>query len=149
MARKTTTFTATDGRDKGKRFLVTEMSAYRSEEWAARALFAVMQSGVEVPDEVLSAGFAGIAAIGIKALTKVPFELAKPIFDEMMTCVQFEFVAGQEGGARALVEGENGDIEEVATRLKLRKVVLDLHLESFIAAAPSTQASGSANQAAA
>ena len=128
MARKTTTFTATDGRDKGKRFLVTEMSAYRSEEWAARALFAVMQSGVEVPDEVLSAGFAGIAAIGIKALTKVPFELAKPLFDEMMTCVQFEFVAGQEGGARALVEGENGDIEEVATRLKLRKVVLDLHL---------------------
>ena len=70
MARKTTTFIATDGRDKGKRFLITEMSAYQSEEWAARALFAVMHSGVEVPDEVLSAGFAGVAAIGID--TAVP-----------------------------------------------------------------------------
>ena len=143
MARKTSTFVATSGRDKGKRFLITEMRAHRSEEWAGRALFAVMQSGVEVPDEVLGAGFAGIAAIGIKAMTKVPFELAKPLFDEMMTCVQFEFAGGQAGGARALFED---DIEEVATRLQLRKAVLDLHLESFIDAAPSMQASGSASQ---
>ncbi len=146
MTRKTTTFIATDGRDKGKRFLITEMSAYHSEEWAARALFAVMHSGVEVPDEVLSAGFAGVAAIGIKALTKVPFELVKPLFDEMMSCVQFEFAAGQQGGARALIEGDNGDIEEVATRLKLRKAILELHMESFTAADPSRQASGSASQ---
>lgn len=146
MARKTCSFIATDGRDKGKRFLITEMSAYHSEEWAARALFAVMQSGVEVPDEVLSAGFAGVAAIGIKALTKVPFDLVKPLFDEMMSCVQYEFAPGQAGGARALLEGENGDIEEVSTRLKLRKAVLELHMESFTAAAPSTQASGSASQ---
>ncbi|WP_232451372.1 hypothetical protein [Burkholderia ubonensis] len=117
------------------------MSAARSEEWAARALFAAMSCGVEVPDDVLKAGLAGVASIGIKSLGRVPFELVKPLFDEMMTCVQYEFEPGREGGARALIET---DIEEVATRLKLRKAVLDLHLEGFLGAAQSTQASGAA-----
>lgn len=144
MARKTATFTATDGRDQGKRFLITEMPAARSEEWAARALFAAMSCGVEVPDEILAAGFAGIAAIGVKSLVKVPFELAKPLFDEMMSCVQYDFAPGKDGGTRALIDD---DIEEVVTRLKLRKAILDLHLEGFLAAAQSMQASGAAAQA--
>ncbi|WP_186223871.1 hypothetical protein [Burkholderia gladioli] len=141
MARKTTNFTATEGRDAGKRFLITEMSAARSEDWAARALFAVMGAGVQIPDEVLSMGMAGVAAIGIKSITKVSFEQAKPLFDEMMTCVQFAFGEGTASGARALIDD---DTEEVATRLRLRKVVLDLHLEGFLGAAQSAQATGAA-----
>ncbi|WP_186181713.1 hypothetical protein [Burkholderia gladioli] len=140
MPRKTATFTATDGRDAGKRFLITEMSAARSEEWAARALFAVMSSGLEVPEEVLGAGLAGVAALGIQSLGRVPFEIAKPLFDEMMTCVQFAYGDGA-GGARALIDD---DTEEVSTRLRLRKVVLDLHLEGFLGAAQSAQATGAA-----
>lgn len=146
MARKTSTFVATDGRDAGKRFLITEMSAARSEEWAARALFAAMQGGVEVPDDILAAGFAGVAALGVKALTKISFDMAKPLLDEMMSCVEYEFEPGRAGGTRSLIED---DIEEVATRLKLRRAVLELHLEGFIGAVPSTQASGAASQAAA
>ncbi|WP_257803359.1 hypothetical protein [Burkholderia glumae] len=139
MPRKTATFIATDGRDAGKRFLITEMSAARSEEWAARALFAVMSSGVEVPEDVLGAGLAGVAALGIQSLGRVPFEIAKPLFDEMMTCVQFAY--GDGAGARQLIDD---DTEEVATRLRLRKVVLDLHLEGFLGAAQSAQATGAA-----
>lgn len=135
-----------DGRDKGKRFLIEEMSAARSEEWATRALFTAMNCGVEVPDEILASGFAGVAALGIKSLSKVPFELAKPLFAEMMTCVQYEFEPGKPGGARPLIDD---DIEEVATRLKLRKAVLMLHMDSFIAAAQSVQALGAADQSAA
>jgi hypothetical protein len=145
MSRKTTTFTATDGRDASKRFLVTEMSAARSEDWAARALFAVMGAGVEIPDQVLSMGMAGVAALGLKSLTKVPFELAKPLFDEMMTCVEFEYDA-RAGGTRVLIDD---DIEEVATRVKLRKVVFDLHIEGFLGAVPSKQAIGAAEAPAA
>ncbi|ACR29222.1 hypothetical protein [Burkholderia glumae] len=140
MPRKTATFIATDGRDAGKRFLITEMSAARSEEWAARALFAVMSSGVEVPEDVLGAGLAGVAALGIQSLGRVPFEIAKPLFDEMMTCVQFAYGDGG-GAARQLIDD---DTEEVATRLRLRKVVLDLHLEGFLGAAQSAQATGAA-----
>lgn len=139
--RKTISFAATDGRDSGKRFRITEMSAARAEEWAARSLFAVMSSGVHVPDDILAAGFAGVAAIGIKSLTKVSFDVAKPLFDEMMTCVQYEFEPGRDGGARALIDD---DIEEVSTRLKLRKAVLELHMDAFLGAVPSTQASGAA-----
>ena len=135
MPRKTATFTATDGRDAGKRFLITEMSAARSEEWAARALFA------EVPEEVLGAGLAGVAALGIQSLGRVPFEIAKPLFDEMMTCVQYAFGEGTAAGVRALIDD---DTEEVSTRLRLRKVVLDLHLEGFLGAAQSAQATGAA-----
>lgn len=141
MARKTTNFTATDGRDDGKRFLITEMPASQSEEWAARALFAAMNCGIEIPDEILGAGLAGLAALGLNSLGRVPFDMLKPLFDEMMACVQYEFEPGRQGGTRALIET---DIEEVATRLKLRKAVLDLHLEGFLGAAPSKQASGAA-----
>ena len=36
MARNVVNYTATDGRDKGKVFLLTEMSARQGEEWAMR-----------------------------------------------------------------------------------------------------------------
>jgi hypothetical protein len=134
MARKESYFTATDGRDKGNRFKITEMSASRSEDWAGRALFTLMNYGVQIPDGMLDKGLAGLAAIGIKALSKVPYDAAKPLFDEMMTCVEFMPNPKDASVVRPLIED---DIEEVATRLKLRKAVLDLHLDFFIAAGRS------------
>ena len=88
MARKNKTVVIeSEGRDQGKMFFLTELSASQAEAWATRALFVMMNCGVEVPDDLLSAGLAGIAAIGIKSLSKVPYELAKPLFDEMMDCI--------------------------------------------------------------
>jgi len=87
--RKTLTYTVTDsGRDQGKTFLITEMSAADAEDWALRAFFALMNSGIDIPDEVADMGFAGIATVGLKALGKVEYAKAKPLFDDMMTCVQ-------------------------------------------------------------
>jgi hypothetical protein len=140
MARKTLTYTVPSndpGRDRGKAFLITEMSASQSEEWAARALFTAMNCGVEVPDELLSAGLAGIAALGIKSLNKVPYDFVKPLFDEMMTCVQAIPNPREPNIVRPLIED---DIEEIATRLLLRKATIELHLDFFRAAAPSTRA---------
>ena len=131
--RKTVTVTIDDaGRDKGKVFVLTEMSAYQSENWAARAIFAMMNAGVDIPDNIAEAGLAGVAALGIKSLTHVSFESAKPLLDEMLACVQFQ---PSPKVTRALVED---DIEEVATLLRLRKEVLALHLDFFINAAAST-----------
>jgi len=46
MARKTATVTiSAEGRDKGKTFFLTEMSAERSEEWGERALLALVRGG--------------------------------------------------------------------------------------------------------
>lgn len=144
MARKTAIFNATDGRDKGKAFFITELPAADAEDWAMRALFALINAGVEIPDDLLSAGLAGLAALGVKSLTKVPYEAAKPLFDTMMQCVQFIPDPRDHRTVRPLMT--NDDIEEVSTRLALRKAVLDLHMDFFRDAARSTQAADAAPQ---
>lgn len=143
MARKTLTYTVTaDGRDKGKTYLITEMGSQQSEEWAARALFTAMNCGVEIPDELLSAGLAGLAALGLKSLSRVPFDMVKPLFDEMMGCVQIIPDRANPEFVRPLIAD---DIEEVSTRLVLRKATLDLHMDFFRVAAPSKQAPDAAS----
>ncbi|NPT59106.1 hypothetical protein [Paraburkholderia elongata] len=142
MARKTSIVTiSTRGRDIGKVFHITELSSAQSEEWATRALFVMMNCGVDIPDDLLSAGLAGIAAIGIKSLSRVPYEMAKPLFDEMWECIRIQPDPNIPNVIRALVES---DIEEVSTRLTLRKAVLDLHLDFFRSAAPSQQEAAAA-----
>lgn len=141
MARKQATIKIDiQGRDFGKVFIITEMSASQSEEWAGRALFAMLNAGVEIPDNIATAGLAGVASLGISALTKVPFDAAKPLLDEMFTCVAFQ---PSPSVSRALIED---DIEEVGTRLRLRKEVFNLHTDFFTAAESSTSGQASASQ---
>ncbi len=138
MARKQITLTiGAEGRDKGKVFVLTELSAYEAEEWAGRALFSLMNAGVEIPDKIAEAGLAGVAAMGMKAIAKLPFESAKPLLDKMMDCVQIQ------PSPNVTRELMSGDVEEVATLFTLRKKVLGLHLDFFMAAAPSTSGSKS------
>ncbi|QDJ35831.1 hypothetical protein CBR67_03730 [Bordetella hinzii] len=137
MARKQKTVTITeDGRDKGKVFILTELSAYEAEEWAGRALFALMNAGVDVPDNIAEAGLSGVAALGLKALQALDFDQAKPLLDKMMDCVEIQ---PSRDVTRRLVAD---DIEEVATRLKLRREVVALHLDFSPAAARSILGSG-------
>jgi len=135
MARKEATFTAEIGRDKGKQFHITEMSASQAENWAIKGILAVGNAGIEIPEDLASQGMAGLMAIGYMNLLKVPFDSAKPLLDEMMSCVQFVPSAGIK---RPLIED---DIEEVSTRLKLRKAVWDLHMDFFLGASKSTSES--------
>ena len=136
MARKTAIVTiSAEGRDKGKVFVLTELSAYEAEDWAGRALFALMNAGVEIPDNIAEAGLAGVAAMGLKAIAKLPFDSAKPLLDKMMGCIQIQHSPTV---TRALIPD---DIEEVATLLTLRKQVLGLHMDFSMAAAPSTSGS--------
>ena len=136
MARKETIVTITaEGRDKGKAFLITELPASEAEEWAMRAMFSLMNAGVEIPENIAEAGTAGLFALGLTTMSKLPFEAARPLFDKMMECVQIKLAV-----PRSLIES---DIEEVLTRLTLRKAVWDLHTDFFIGAAPSISASTS------
>lgn len=142
MARKQISLTiGAEGRDKGKVFILTELSAYDAEEWAGRALFSLMNAGVEIPDNIAEAGLAGVAAMGMKAIANLPFDSAKPLLDKMMDCVQIQ------PSPNVTRELMSGDIEEVATLFTLRKKILGLHLDFFTVAAPSI--SGSKSTAAA
>lgn len=129
MARKEIDFTVTDaGRDEGKTFHIREMPATRAEKWAMRALLAVARSGVDLPDDFTSMGMQGIAIIGIRAITKIAFEDAEPLLDEMMECVSIKPDPRNPAVIRPLIEG---DIEEIATLVVLRQEVINLHIDFF------------------
>jgi len=134
MPRKVVTYTITDeGRDKGKAFVLTEMPASQAERWALRAFLTLAKSGIEVPDNLAQMGMAGIALLGVQALSRAPWQDAEPLLDEMFGCIQIQATPGKPGTIRALVED---DIEEVATRLKLRAELLKLHTGFSSPAAP-------------
>ena len=71
-----------EGRDKGKRFVLTEMPALRAEKWALRALLALAKAGVDLPDDAVGAGMAALAVAGLQALRKLEFTDAEPLMDE-------------------------------------------------------------------
>jgi hypothetical protein len=133
--RKMITFVATTGRDKGKIFEITEMSARKAHKWATRAIFAIMNAGLDIPSAYVDAGFAGLAAV-IKAgemelatmlvetLGRIQYEQAGPLLDELMDCVRIIPDAKNMNVIRDLIED---DIEEVTTIFILQKEVLALH----------------------
>lgn len=133
MARKTIRYTVTDeGRDKGKVFVLTELSASEAEDWAASAFLALSRSGADIPDDVQEMGMSGLAVLGLRALSGLKIEEARPLLARMFACVQINPDPARPEIVRALIED---DIEEVKTRLLLRKEVFDLHTGFFTSAA--------------
>lgn len=128
MARKTANVTITDdGRDKGKVFVLTEMDSCKGEAWAMRAILAVMAGDVSIPQGFERMGMAGMAELGIRALAGLRWEVAKPLLDEMWECVAVMPDPRAPHVVRPVMDEAN-DIEEVATRLKLRYEVLVMHM---------------------
>ena len=148
MARKFKVYTVdTPGRDKGKSFFITEMPADQAERWAIRALLALANGGGKLPDGVLDMGMAGVASVAgavvlsLRHLQGTRYEDVSELLDEMMECVQFkpQGTAG-DGGAlplQKLFTGNNCQIEEVSTRMKLRWEVLQVHVDFSMADALS------------
>lgn len=129
---------AEEGRDQGKTYLLTEMAATKAELWATRAFLAMSRGGVEIPDEIAATGMAGVARVGLGLLSKLPFDEAKPLMEEMMKCVRIVPDENKPDFSRPLVEN---DIEEIKTRLKLRVEVFKLHTDFLKAVGTSTSAS--------
>lgn len=121
-----------EGRDKGKQYVLTEMSALAAEKWAARALLALSHAGVQVPEDVESAGMAHLAAFSMQALNMARWDELEPLLDEMLTCVQYVPDPSHPNFSRPV--SAEGDIEEVQTILYLRAEVFDLHTGFSIAA---------------
>lgn len=145
MARKTAEVAITaDGRDFGKVFFLTEMPAQQAEKWAMRALLLAAQAGVDIKTPFT--GMAGLAIAGIQTIMGVRFGDLEPLLDEMFTCVQVRpdpkaHDPGKSLYMRPLIPE---DIEEVATRIRLREAILELHMGFSIADYLSNLAEGSA-----
>lgn len=137
MARKEFVWTASTGRDKGKKFLITEMSARAGHEWATRLLLAFLATGLEIPEDVADRGLAGLASMAgdlFASIGKVPPAVALPLMDQLLLCVQ----SVQEKGVRKLFDD---DLEEISTIFQLQMVVFNLHVEPFTSGGLSTSES--------
>jgi hypothetical protein len=130
-----------EGRDHGKVFLLTEMAASQAEDWAARALLGLLRGGVDVPDDVATAGLQGLARFGLRALATIPYAELRPLMLEMFSCVKVVPSPTSRGFARDL---EESDTEEVATRLRLRAELIELHTGFSMPGSASTPTSGTA-----
>jgi len=127
MARKIAHYEVKEaGRDKGKVFVLTEMSASQAERWALRALLAVGRAGIDIPEGIEKAGFSAIASFGLNLVMKLPMEDAEILLDEMFTCIAVLPDPKRPDLTRPLIED---DIEEVKTRVQLRKAIFDLHVD--------------------
>ena len=129
-----------EGRDHGKVFLLREMPASQAERWALRAFLAMSRSGIDLPDGATDSGFAGLASYGLSLIGKLPFEDADALMEEMFQCVTI-IPDPSKDFTRNLVED---DIEEIATRVKIRVAVFKLHADFSKAVAPLTSAPASA-----
>ncbi len=127
MVRKVVTYTVPDeGRDKGKVFQITEMDASRGEAWATKALLALMNGNVDVPPGFEKMGMAAMVEMGIRSLTGLKWEVAEPLLAEMLSCVAIIPDPTRPAVFRNLIED---DIEEIATRIKLRAEVWKMHAD--------------------
>lgn len=132
IVRKTKVVTIDFGeRDRGKQFLISEMSASQAEKWGVRLLGAMTRAGVEIPDGAFSAGMNVLLMIGLQSAVKSSYADLEPLLDEMMTCVQFIPDPSKPAIIRVLAET---DIEDVATRAFLRSEVVELHVGFSFAA---------------
>lgn len=139
MARLVSTYTeSAAGRDHGKKFVVTEMDPRSGHRWASRLLFAILNSGGDVSPEILSAGLAGVARMGIAAALKIPHDVAEPLMDELLECVE---VLADNGIQRQVMPG---DIEEILTIFRLQISAWNLHIEPFMRGVKSISESATA-----
>ena len=132
MARKEKVFTATFGRDAGKKFQISEMSAYQAESWASRAVIAILNTGNQVDFDGITQldpqyGMLGMVGKAYNMLTGIKPETALPLWNELMSCVRFIPSGGEPRDL--LSTGDVEDIEEPVTIMQLKKEVFKLHTD--------------------
>lgn len=133
--RKTSNYTVeAEGRDHGKVFVITEMSAADAEDWAFRVMLALMANNVDLPEGFETLGMAGLAQIGLKSLSGLKHADAKPLLNELFRCVQIRTDPKNPQVIRDFIDD---DTEEVMTRVNLRMEVLKLHIDFSQAAGSS------------
>lgn len=141
MARQVTIKTIegpTAGRDAGKVFQITEMSARQAHTWATRAIFAMLNGGVEVPANIAAMGVAGLAVVGLSGLTKVNYETAAPLLEELLSCAR---AVPDPSKPDVTTHVSDANVEEFTTYFSLQNAAYDLIAAPFTSAARSTSAS--------
>lgn len=119
------------GRDAGKMFRVVEMPVSRLEKWACRAMVALF--GANVPADAAelakTSNAAALAAGVMRGLSGLRWELAEPLYDELLA--QISRVPKPERPLETIAlrpDNLDAHVEDVATIFRLRLEVLSLSL---------------------
>lgn len=123
MARKELPFIVeTEGRDKGKEFLITEMSAWDADSLAQDIFRAMGDSNYSsIPADVIAMGCAGLATVGLSIISASSPEVARQLRDRLMSTV--DIIITNDGQRQQRKVNGSLDFEEVSTiRTLLDKV---------------------------
>lgn len=125
MARKTAIITLEDGRDKGKKIKITEMSAWDGTEWADDLLLSALSNGLDIKD---IAGMASVAEFGLSLFSKLNKQDAKEAFAELLKCCKH---LPDPKNEEVQVAIDEDTLEEIASFYKLRIEAFKLHVDFF------------------
>ncbi len=129
MARKEIPFIVeTEGRDKGKEFLITEMSAWDADSLAQDIFRAMGDSNYSsIPADVIAMGCAGLATVGLSVISASSPEVARQLRDRLMSTVDIIITSDGKRQQRKV----NGalDFEEVSTIRSLLDKVFQVNFD--------------------
>lgn len=118
--RKEVEITIEEGRDKGKTFKITEMSATQADRWTLKVLCLFGKGGI-VLEELAKMDFNTI----IKIMGDVSYDMAEPLLDELLECASFK-----KDGVYVPMKGSmiESVVEDFRTLYRLRLEALQLVL---------------------
>ncbi|MBC2610778.1 MULTISPECIES: hypothetical protein [Citrobacter] len=127
MARKEIPFIVeTEGRDKGKEFLITEMSAWDADTLAQDIFRAMGDSNYSsIPADVIAMGCAGLATVGLSVISASSPEVARQLRDRLMSTV--DIIITNDGQRQQRKVNGSMDFEEVSTIRSLLDKVFEIN----------------------
>ncbi len=129
MARKEIPFIVEeDGRDKGKEFLITEMSAWDADSLAQDIFRAMGDSNYSsIPPDVIAMGCAGLATVGLSVISASSPEVARQLRDRLMSTV--DIIITSDGKRQQRKVNGSLDFEEVSTIRSLLDKVFQVNFD--------------------
>lgn len=116
-----------DNRDKGKEFIITEMSAWSADEMAQDIFRAMGDADFSsIPADVISMGCAGLATVGLSVLSASSPEVSRQLRDRLMDTVQIVIT---HDGKSQVRPAKPIDFEEVTTIRALMDQVFKLNFD--------------------
>jgi hypothetical protein len=110
------------GRDKGKKFTITEMPAVKMDKWATKALIILGKTGnsfnlAQIDLESL-----------LRSLSSADYEGVEPLLEELLSCATFD----KDGVSMVMTSSiADGIVEDWTTLFRLRIEALKLNLGFF------------------
>ncbi|EAO5935024.1 TPA_asm: hypothetical protein G4C87_003564 [Salmonella enterica subsp. houtenae serovar 48:g,z51:-] len=129
MARKEIPFIVEEeGRDKGKEFLITEMSAWDADSLAQDIFRAMGDSNYSsIPADVIAMGCVGLATVGLSVISASSPEVARQLRDRLMSTV--DIIITNDGQRQQRKVNGSLDFEEVSTIRSLLDKVFQVNFD--------------------